>query len=825
MRLSVTLPFLTSILWTSSARASNVLSRHEVASIMTTVATEEVPLFSSSADSFEKEVQAQWDLNQDVEALYLVCDTAGKRGFDRVQNVASKCELPKFVENTMQNLLHRTCFNVPMFHAIAQACAQVSETIDVVPYTPWLKVSPQAITGSFGNATNITEPVLRYAAYFFNETLPKVQKTELKNLAKIALQVVWEKATECEGNFRDTFRVFLEGNAIKLHQKQSMSESFHCVLKLIENFAAHHFVGQVEFDPPVTIDNNNGRWIIQGSVMEGSTMIHPMHEAGITGMGQVAQMSDTGLSVNSCYFYDATGEVVRDKSESVDSSRRKVVQYYAKVSSEDESGHGTHCAGTILGKICSGTGCSPSGQNRDGIAYDAKIAVYDIGTTGSLSPGFADMLDTGIKAGAFIHSASWGNRANFYQTSDRDYDKFLYENSKYMFFKSAGNQGSGSALNTVSGVAKNNINVCSSLNKGISKGEMYASAFSSMGPTADGRIKPDICAPGSAINSASKTDGTTRNCNSRQLSGTSMACPGTAGAALLIRQYFMDGFYPSGTKVRANAFTPSGALIKAIILNSGRPMLGREDSTTPSTPYDQSQGFGLISLVDGVYLKDRSKGKVLVWDDVEVDNGQIWEEVIVLDNSCPATTTSVMLVYADKEASYQCTECLINRLDLTVTNRTHTMYPNGKTGPDTKNNAQRIRMPKNGNPFTVKVEATNLVTASQKFALVVSGCVDIGTLGPTKKPVRRPTVSPVRKPTVSPVRKPTFSPVPPSCQDDPEFRMFKNKKTTCSWIGGHPRRYMKYCRRKRRFQKPVCEICCLACSKCDSKRCKKRCPN
>merc|ERR1712183_841933 len=96
---------------------------------------------------------------------------------------------------------------------------------------------------------------------------------------------------------------------------------------------------------------------------------------------------------------------------------------------------------------------------------------------------------------------------------------------------------------------------------------------------------------------------------------------------------------------------------------------------------------------------------------------------------------------------------------------------------------------------------------------------------PSDSPMKKPSVSPVKKPTVSPVKKPTVSPVgSPTCQDDPEFVMFTNKKTTCSWIGGHRRRYMKYCRRKRRFQKPVCEMCSLACSKCDSKRCKKRCP-
>jgi subtilisin family serine protease len=50
------------------------------------------------------------------------------------------------------------------------------------------------------------------------------------------------------------------------------------------------------------------------------------------------------------------------------------------------------------------------------------------------------------------------------------------------------------------------------------------------------------------------------------LSGTSMATPIAAGAAALVRQYFTNGFYPSGTNNTADAFVPSGMFFTVIII-------------------------------------------------------------------------------------------------------------------------------------------------------------------------------------------------------------------------------------------------------------------
>ena len=134
----------------------------------------------------------------------------------------------------------------------------------------------------------------------------------------------------------------------------------------------------------------------------------------------------------------------------------------------------------------------------------------------------------------------------------------------------------------------------------------HIASFSSFGPTEDGRIKPDIVAPGeitSASGAAALNDNVDNffsgsggssgggnwignnqdqdweECRVVQISGTSMATPVVAGAATLVRQYFVDGFYPSGAKRASDGFSPTAALVKAALIN-GKVSIVRERCDT-----------------------------------------------------------------------------------------------------------------------------------------------------------------------------------------------------------------------------------------------------
>lgn len=96
-----------------------------------------------------------------------------------------------------------------------------------------------------------------------------------------------------------------------------------------------------------------------------------------------------------------------------------------------------------------------------------------------------------------------------------------------------------------------------------------AASFSSAGPSFDGRIKPDVVAPGYFTRSA-RADGATSSslggCSLTYMAGTSMATPAVAGMVALLRQYFRSGFHAYGTANASHALLPSASLLRAALV-------------------------------------------------------------------------------------------------------------------------------------------------------------------------------------------------------------------------------------------------------------------
>lgn len=250
-----------------------------------------------------------------------------------------------------------------------------------------------------------------------------------------------------------------------------------------------------------------------------------------------------------------------------------------------------------------------------------------------------------------------------------------------------------------------------------------------------------------------------------------MATPVAAGVAALVRDYFMQGFYPTGSRVTANSRTPSGALIKAVMINGAQPLKGiqNDDSSglfTSSSEYDFNQGFGRIQLNNALPIQGNNDIKTFVADGVSLTQAQSEIYTFKVDTtSCSSNEMVVTLVWTDPATtgSWRCiSNCVYNDLDLTVKKSStgnSIIYSNGKNGRDSTDNVERVRtIVSNGEIITATVTARSIGYGTrQKFAFVATGCIGeednevvVGTNTPTSSPTPSPTRSPTRSPTPSP---------------------------------------------------------------------------
>lgn len=74
---------------------------------------------------------------------------------------------------------------------------------------------------------------------------------------------------------------------------------------------------------------------------------------------------------------------------------------------------------------------------------------------------------------------------------------------------------------------------------------------------------------------------------------------------MLVRQYFEQGFYPTGAATAANGFSPGGALVKAVLLGGAVGLTGFESDTglPLAPPPSFRQGFGRLMLSRSLPLK------------------------------------------------------------------------------------------------------------------------------------------------------------------------------------------------------------------------------
>jgi subtilisin-like proprotein convertase family protein len=474
----------------------------------------------------------------------------------------------------------------------------------------------------------------------------------------------------------------------------------------LQALAWNDAVAWIEEVGEITDRNNTTRWVVQTDVPSSTTI----WDHGLHGEGQIIGHIDGRIDMNSCFFRDPVNNTPSP-------AHRKVVAYRSSAGLGADS-HGTHTAGTSAGDQEPISGI----LDWNGGAYAAKISHTFSGDVSGFGNGPSNLyayLQAAHADGARVHTNSWGDDGRTsYTTWCVDIDRFSYDFEDSLVLFAVTNT---STLRTPEN-AKNVLAV-GATQPGTSDDQHCSGGI---GPTIDGRRKPEIYAPGCSIVSARNSAA----CSTVSSSGTSMACPAVTAAGALVRQYFEEGWYPSGTKIAGDAFVPSGALVKATLLNSTVDMTGV--SGYPSN----REGWGRVLLENALFFGGDAR-HLAVLADVRNAGGLITDAetthpLAVMDSQEPLKIT---LAYTEPAAALLAGAATVNDLDLEVRSPSGIVYPGnsfntitGQSIPqgeaDPVNNVEMVVL---GAPevgtwlLTVRGSAVNQGT--QGYALVASGQV------------------------------------------------------------------------------------------------------
>ena len=265
--------------------------------------------------------------------------------------------------------------------------------------------------------------------------------------------------------------------------------------------------------------------------------------------------------------------------------------------------------------------------------------------------------------------------------------------------------------------------------------------FSSRGPTTDGRLKPDIMFPGDVIVSA-HSDGpgdSAIHCGTMSpaldnpaallsMSGTSMATPTGAGISAVVREYYLNGYYPSGSANAANARTPSGALVKATLVAAGVPLRGEIDLGNNGTYIRLGaipsifQGFGVVQM-DTALKFDSSSHNLWVDDSTTSSTGSTNNYCI--QGASSGSDLKATLVWSDKPGSPSSGVALVNDLTLFMGTDDNTVTGNWRNKKDTRNTVEVATIAasqiSSGTEYKIQVKGVNVPSGPQKYALVITG--------------------------------------------------------------------------------------------------------
>ncbi|PZR29706.1 MAG: peptidase S8 [Citrobacter freundii] len=426
--------------------------------------------------------------------------------------------------------------------------------------------------------------------------------------------------------------------------------------------------------------------------------------------------------------------------------------------------HATHVAGTMIA-----TGVNPLAKGMS-FGY-TNLRAYDFDNDDDEMKDAAPNLlvsnhSYGTVAGWNFNSdqnrweffgrplATEDYKFGYYSNDTRIWDSMAYRNPNYLIVKSAGNSrnqngpavgenywrynesnvmvnagarpegissNNGYDILPTNAVAKNilTIGAVNPIPGGYTNStDVVMSAFSSWGPTDDGRIKPDLVADGvnllSSLGSSNNAYGS--------LSGTSMSSPTIAGSALLLQEYY--------AQLHSNAFMRS-ATLKGLLIHTA-------DEAGPAPGPDYQFGWGLANIKKAAeVIKANNTGHLI--QENTLTNGQKFTLPVIASGDGVLRAT---LSWTDPEATVEPiataldnpTVKLVNDLDIVIKKGATTYQPwtlppsapdaAATRGNNTLDNVEKIELTDvvPGDTYTIEItHKGTLQKAPQAYSLLVSG--------------------------------------------------------------------------------------------------------
>lgn len=521
--------------------------------------------------------------------------------------------------------LHLVQFVCPPLVEFRQAVQELgAEVLDFIPeHTRLLRMDAETL----GQVRDL--PFVRWVGPYHgdyrleDELLSALKSKELEALTRCQVEVFEEGLAE-----KSLVATLIEsqgGQVTALHSEDFLLEA-QLTPELLQALAVHDSVLWIDRYQAPEEDLNHVR------NLGGANQLESLE--GFTGQGVRGEVLDGNVRASHIAFQS-----------------NPLILHGSKAGSSD---HGTKVTGIIFGDgsgQISARGLLPDGQ---GIFADHEFLSNRASHTAQLltAPYFA-----------VFQSNSWGSGLTVNYTSLSSQLDNITFNNDITILQSQSNEGTQSSRPQA--WAKNVISVGGVYhNNNSNPNDDSWSGSASIGPAADGRIKPDLCF---WYDSIWTTDNESDSDYNNSFCCTSAATPCVAGYVGLVQQMWSEGIFgnfPVGNSVfdrRAKATT-----VRALMVNSATQYsfngLNHDRTRT-------HQGWG---VPDVGTLHDNRKS-VLIIDESEVlSEGQVHSYQV---NLLPGQTDfKATLVFLDPAGTTSSSQHRVNDLSLRVTSPNNTIY-------------------------------------------------------------------------------------------------------------------------------------------------------